>query len=156
MLEFVNNNATFCTIVSSVITALLSALVAIIINHRKSKLDTVNHLRKELETTKDDLEKCRRELSVYQSVEETEKRIDKRTGGIYTEFLQDGQTRNICAFCWENRRKKSPISVSADFDPDTGEEFYIGYCNSCQSRCVENLSPLILQTDSVTDEELPF
>ena len=145
ILDFVNSNGTLCTIVGSIITALISAIVAIVIDNRKSKVDSVRTLKKELTETKQKLEDTQQKLMEtqaivdnYKIIETTEANIDKSTGAIYVETLPDGKKRNICGYCWEGKRAKMPLTMSQYYDEDFRRYVWRGYCFSCNATCYDN------------------
>ncbi len=130
MLQFINDNGVLFSGVFSIVATLITAIVAIIIDNRKSKKDTVNTMRKELE-------KVKAELEVYTSVTEQEKCIDKSTGSIYVETLSDGNTRNICGYCWENNRTKIPLIMDTYYSENKRRAVIYGRCGSCNASCYE-------------------
>ena len=148
ILGFVNSNGTLCTILGSIITALISAIVAIVIDNRKSKVDSVRTLKKELAEAKLGLEDARQKLvkvqavvDNYRSIEKEESSIDKSTGAIYVETLLNGSKRNICGYCWEKERVKLPIVVDLCYDEYEKRRYYRGICEVCNASCIENISP---------------
>lgn len=153
MLEFINNNGVLFSGMFGVITALITSIVAIIIDKRKAKKDTIKSLKKELEDTK-------KELSQYIFSENAEQNIDKRTGSIYTEKLPNGGDRNICGYCWEKEHIKIPIIVNMCEEEFTYQKYYSGYCQSCKTNCIENIeedfSDKLDSNASDFEGELPF
>ena len=137
MLEFVNNNGTLCTIIGSVITALISAIVAIVINNKKNKLDTIANLRQENNNLKQELEKCKEDLNNYRSIETAEKNIDKTSGAIYVETLPNGNQRNICGYCWENNHTKMPLMMGSYYDEEERKMVTYGNCGHCKAHCYD-------------------
>lgn len=157
MLEFVNSNGTFFTILGSIFTALISAIVAVLIDRRKYKVDSIRDLREELSKTKQELDECKCIIQEYKSIENQEKNIDKRIGAIYSELMPDGTKRDICGYCWEKERIKIPISVDIRYD-EYLLPYYDGYCYSCKTHCYENIEteiPANLSND-ISDDDLPF
>lgn len=153
MLEFINNNGVLFSGVFGILTALITSIVAIIIDKRKAKNDTLKSLMKELDDTK-------KELSHYISNENAEKSIDKGIGSIYTEKLPNGGERDICGYCWEKEHIKIPIIVELRQDEYTYQQYYIGSCRSCKTQCIENIEEGFfdkLDSDASDFEgELPF
>ena len=162
MLEFVNSNGTFFTILGSIFTALISAIVAVLIDRRKYKADSIKDLREELSKTKQELDECKDIINEYKNIENQEKNIDKRTGAIYSELLPDGSKRDICGYCWEKERIKIPLAVEIQYDEYLHREYFNGYCYSCNTHCFENIEtefPSNLSNDlsnDISDEDLPF
>lgn len=130
MLEFINNNGVLFSGVFGLVTALITAIVAIIVDKRKAKNDTVQHLKQELIDLKAELEK-------YTSIEKQEQNIDKSTGAIYVETLPSGSKRNICGYCWESNRTKMPLNMSNYCDEDEGKMIIRGICGACKARCYD-------------------
>ena len=130
MLEFINNNGVLFSGVFGLVTALATAIIAIIVDKRKAKNDTVNSLKKELAETKAELEK-------YTLIERQEELIDKSTGAIYVETLPNGSKRNICGYCWESKRSKMPLTMASYYDDDDGKLVVRGICGSCNARCYD-------------------
>ena len=130
MLEFINNNGVLFSGVFGLVTALATAIIAIIVDKRKAKNDTVNSLKKELAETKAELEK-------YTLIERQEELIDKSTGAIYVETLPNGSKRNICGYCWESKRSKMPLTMASYYDDDDGKWVVRGICGSCNARCYD-------------------
>ena len=139
MLEFINNNGVLFSGIFGIITALITAVVAIIIDNKKSKQDTIRVLKKELGEAKQELDKCRKRLSEYESFEKSEANIDKTDASIYKEKLPNGGTRNICGFCWEKEHIKIPLNVDICYEEYTKQYYYDGFCNSCKSHCISNI-----------------
>ena len=144
LLGFVNSNGTLCTIIGSIITALISAIVAISIDNKKNKIDSIKSLKIELTETREKLEETRQKLSEaqkiidnYTNIENVEKSVDKSHGAIYIETLPDGKTRSICGYCWENNRAKMPLMMSEYYDDDLCSYITRGYCFSCKANCYE-------------------
>lgn len=150
MLEFINNNGVLFSGIFSIIVVLISALVSVVRDHRKSKLDTVKSLRKELDKTREELNKTKSELISARSIEEAEKSIDKTHGSIYYEKFVNGGERTICGFCWEKEHIKIPIVVDMCYEEYTKQTYYDGYCNSCKSHCIENIE------FAAEEQDLPF
>ena len=130
MLKFINDNGVLFSGIFGIITALITAMIAIIVDKRKSKNDTINSLRKELEKTKEELE-------IYTSITEQERCIDKSTGSIYIETLPDLKTRKICGYCWENKRAKMPLIMGSYYNEEEHKTVVYGKCGSCKSSCYE-------------------
>lgn len=137
MLDFINNNGTLCTIIGSIITALIAAIVAIVIDQKKNKLDTVSGLRKEIANLEQELEKCKEELDNYRSIENAEKNIDKSTGSIYVETMLNGQKRSICGYCWENKHTKMPLTMGSYYSDNEWRKVTYGDCGNCKVRCYD-------------------
>lgn len=158
MLEFINSNGTFFTIIGSILTALISAIVAILIDRRKYKTDSIRDLREELSKTKHELDECKVVINEYKNIENQEKNIDKRTGAIYSELMPNGTRRDICGYCWEKERIKIPLSVNVQYDEYLYREYLDGYCCSCNTHCYENIEtefPSNL-SNGISDDDLPF
>ena len=136
-LDFVNSNGTLCTIVGSIITALISAIVAIVIDNKKSKVDSVRTLKKELSETKQKLVDAQAIVDNYVSIEKSEASIDKSTGAIYVETLSNGNKRNICGYCWENKRVKIPLIMDSYYSEACRQNVYYGHCASCKTDCYD-------------------
>ena len=130
MLQFINENGVLFSGIFAIIAALISALVAIIIDNRKNKKDSIAAMRKELEKTK-------AELEAYTSIAEQEKYIDKSTGSIYVETLPNGKTRKICGYCWENNHTKMPLITDSYYDEEERKRVVYGKCGSCKASCYE-------------------
>ena len=158
MLEFINNNGVLFSGIFAIAGVLITAVITILIENKKSRADTVKSLRKELENTKNELEKAQAKLADMQSVENAEKNIDKAHGSIYYEKLADGKSRAICGFCWEKERIKIPIVVYADYYEYSNEAYYGGSCSSCKNNCIDNTltSADKSQDNYDLDGELPF
>ena len=156
MLKFINDNGVLFSGIFSIIVALISVLVAIIRDHRKSRLDTVRSLRKELVETHNELDNAKAELVKSKCIEESEKNIDKTHGSIYYEKFVNGGERPICGFCWEKEHIKIPIVVNVFYEEYTHQAYYDGYCNSCKTHCIENIDDVNPEPTGITDEDLPF
>ena len=130
MLEFINNNGVLFSGIFGLVTALLTAIIAIIIDKRKAKNDTEKSLKKELVEIRAELEK-------YTSVERQEERIDKTTGAIYVETLPNGNKRNICGYCWEAKRTKMPLNMDSYYSEDERKMVIRGICGSCRTTCYD-------------------
>lgn len=144
ILGFVNSNGTLCTVLGSIFSTLITAIVAIVIDNRKSKVDSIQTLKKELAEKKQELEDTRQKLAEtqavvdsYKNIEKEEANIDKSTGAIYVETLPNGNRRSICGYCWENGHKRLPLIMSNYYDDDERMYMDVGYCASCNSRCYE-------------------
>ena len=137
MLEFINNNGTLCTIIGSIITALISAMVAMVINYRKNKVDTIYNLRKEIVTMENKLAEYEAIINKYKSIEFAEKTIDKSNGAIYIEKLANEKTRFICGYCWESSRTKMPLTMDSYYDEEERKLVRYGTCGSCKARCYD-------------------
>lgn len=156
MLDFINNNGVLFSGIFSIIVALISVLVTVIRDHKKSRVDTVKSLRKELENTKKELDEVRAEIISSKSVETAEKQIDKSHGSIYYETLPNGSTRHICGFCWEKEHIRIPIVVDICYEEYSKQSYYDGYCNSCKSHCIENIDAIVTELSGAAEEDLPF
>lgn len=156
MLDFINNNGVLFSGIFSIIVALISVLVTVIRDHKKSRIDTVRSLRKELETTKKELDEAKAQLISSQSIETAEKLIDKSHGSIYYETLPNGSTRTICGFCWEKEHIKIPIVIDMCYEEYSKQAYYDGYCNSCKSHCIENIDATITESSDNEEDNLPF
>ncbi len=141
MLDFINNNGVLFSGIFSIGGVLITVIVTLIIENKKSKIESVKTLKKELVSTKQELEKCKAAISEYERVKNDESNIDKRKGGIYTETLSNGTTRDICGFCWEKDHVKLPLVVDTCYDECEKQSYYDGYCQSCKSHCRENINP---------------
>lgn len=139
MLEFINGNGVLFSGIFAIIAALISVLVTVIRDHKQSKIETINSLRKELEKAQLELKELKAEIESSNSVERAEINIDKTHGSIYYETFADGKTRTICGFCWEKEHIKIPVVAELSFDDYTKQSYYDGYCNACKSHCIENL-----------------
>ena len=137
ILGFINSNGTLSTILGSIITALISAIVAIVIDNKKSKVDSVRTLKTELAETKQKLEELQAVVNNYRSIEKAETNIDKSTGAIYVETLPNGSKRNICGYCWESKRTKIPLTMASYYDDEDGKWVIRGICGSCNARCYD-------------------
>lgn len=134
MLEFINNNGVLFSGLFSVFTALIAAIVALIIDSRKSKRDSVKSLKTEIAELKENLLKTQKELSQYKNIEELEKNIDKSVGTIYKENMKDGSTRNICGYCWEKEHLKIPL-IKETYNGGFGGISYQYYkCRNCNAK----------------------
>lgn len=138
MLKFINDNGVLFSGVFSIITALIAAIVAIIIDNKKSKQDTIRNLKKELKETNQELQQCRAIVDCYNSIENAEKNIDKSNGAIYVETLPDGKKRNICGYCWENKHIKSPLRTEVSFSTTFQQTRRSGYCALCKTKCYDD------------------
>lgn len=156
MLEFINNNGVLFSGIFTIIGVLITAVITIFRENKKSRADTVKSLRKELEDTKNELEKAQAKLDDMQSVENAEKNIDKAHGSIYYEKLVNGKSRAICGFCWEKEHIKIPVVVNLQYSWNTKEPFYSGFCNSCKSDCIEKVNVEDNPDDDNLGGELPF
>ncbi len=150
MLEFIDDNGVLFSGIFSIIVALISVLVSVIRDNKKSKLDTIRSLRKELDKTREELSQVKTELVSARSIEEAEKNIDKTRGSIYYEKFANGGERTICGFCWEKEHIKIPIVADMCYEEYTHQAYYSGYCNSCKAHCVENIEA------DTEDQNLPF
>lgn len=130
MLQFINDNGVLFSGIFGLITALITAIFAFIIDKQKSKKDTINSLKKELE-------KVKSELNMYQSLEEQEKCIDKSTGSIYIETLPNGTKRSICGYCWESKHAKMPLIMDPYYSEVLKKTVIYGQCGSCKASCYE-------------------
>lgn len=139
MLEFINNNGVLFSGIFSIIVALISVLVTVIRDNKKSKNDTIKSLREELEKTYKELSQTKAELISAKSIEEAEKCIDKTHGSIYYEKLPNGDSRTICGFCWEKEHIRIPIVTQIGYDEDTKIPYNCGYCYSCKTSCIEDI-----------------
>ena len=137
MLDFINNNGTLCTIIGSIITALIAAIVAIVIDQKKNRLDTVTSLRKEISSLKQELEQCRETLNNYKSIEKAEESISKITGSIYLETMPNGYQRHICGYCWENNHTKMPLTIASYYSENERRQVTCGDCGNCKTRCYD-------------------
>lgn len=135
MLEFINNNGVLFSGLFSVFTALIAAIVALIIDSRKSKRDSVKSLKTEIAELKENLLKTQTELSQYKNIEELEKNIDKSDGTIYIEHLKNGDCREICAYCWETKHVKIPLISTETVSDHTYERYRAAKCQSCGGKC---------------------
>lgn len=169
MLEFINNNGVFFSGIFSIITAIIAATVAIIIDNRKSKYDTIRalkednrDLRLENKRIKEKLENAKKEIKQFVNKENSEIDIIKNHGSIYTEKLPNGNTREICGYCWEREHIKIPINVNIMYDEYTKQYYYDGYCYNCKIHCTENINPEPEKSSNefeeiiLDDEDLPF
>ena len=77
MLEFINNNPVLSTGVFSILSALITAIVALIIDNRKSKMDSIRILKNEVAAAKKELSEVQEKLAQYKSIERLEENIDK-------------------------------------------------------------------------------
>ncbi len=148
MLDFINSNGVLFSGIFSIIVALISILVSVVRDEKKSRLDTVKSLRKELGQTRNELNQAKAELVNAKSIEEAEKNIDKTHGSIYYEKFADGGERTICGFCWEKEHIKIPIVPDLCYEKYTRQQYYNGYCNVCKSHCIENIEDV--------SNDLPF
>ena len=131
MLEFIKDNGVLCTIISSAFFGIVGFLVKSIIEKNKRKKNTINALKKELSETKE-------KLGTYTSIEEQEKLIEKKaTGAIYVETMPNGNTRNICGYCWETNHTKMPLMMDSCFDEEDKKWIIRGKCGSCKSICYD-------------------
>lgn len=130
MLEFINNNGVLFSGIFGLVTALVTAIIAILVDKRKAKNDTVKSLKKELADTRAELEK-------YTSVEVQEERIDKTTGSIYVETLPNGNKRSICGYCWENHHTKMPLIMGSYYSEEERRKVTHGTCGSCKAACFD-------------------
>lgn len=144
ILGFVNSNGTLCTILGSIITALIAAIVAIIIDNRKNKVDSVRTLKKELTETKNKLEIAQQELADarsvvenYRNIEKEEANIDKTTGAIYVEILPNGNKRSICGYCWEKEHTKMPLIMGSYYSEEERRTVTHGSCGACKTTCYD-------------------
>ena len=137
MLEFINNNGTLCTIIGSIITALITAMVAIIVEHKRRKIDTISNLRKEIADLKQELKQCKESLNEYKNIENQEKHIDKSTGAIYVETMPNGNKRHICGYCWENSHTKMPLMMGSYYSEDERRTVVYGDCGNCKAHCYD-------------------
>ena len=135
MLNFINNNGTLCTIIGSIITALIAAIVAIVIDHRKNKVDTICNLRKEITDMENKLAEYEKIINEYKSIELAEKAIDKSNGAVYIEKLSNDKTRFICGYCWESSRTKMPLRMASYYDEEDRELVEYGICGNYQAHC---------------------
>lgn len=147
MLQFIKDNAVLCTGVFSIVAALISALVTLIVNRNTEKSKTITELKtdlkeakKELQEAQDKLHKAEQELKEFQSIENAEQNIDKGHGSIYKEKMPDGSTRDICAYCWEREHKKIPINTELVYN-DFGPTYYGARCRVCDKYCEEEYCP---------------
>ena len=150
MLEFINNNPVLSTGVFSLLSALITAIVALIIDNRKSKMDSIRILKNEVAAAKKELSEVQEKLAQYKSIERLEENIDKGTGTLYQEIMSDGHRRYICGYCWETKHLKIPVITHLDENEYTHQQFYAGQCGSCNERCFEEIEPYFLEDD------LPF
>lgn len=161
MLQFINNNAVLATGIFSILSALITAVVALTIDKRKNKLDSVRILTDELIQTRKQLDDAQKELACYVSIEQQEKNIDKRTGAIYSQIMPDGHRRDICGYCWETKHITIPLAVEIEEDYKH-LRYYSGHCSLCGSNCIENIEDDIPYINNHTyqiedcDEQLPF
>lgn len=159
MLEFINNNGVLFSGIFSILGVLITVIVTIIIDNRKSNVETVKSLRQKLENTNTELETIKAELLKLQSIEKAESTLDKTHGSIYYENFPSGKSRAICGFCWEKERIKIPLVVDIHYEQYTKDAYYDGYCHSCKTHCIENIEPSISTSspeDFDIEGELPF
>lgn len=150
LLGFINENGILFSGVFGLLAAIISPLVANVIQSHNDLKATIKALEKELEKAKVEIER-------YKSLECAEENIHKGTGSIYYESVPNGN-RSICGFCWETKRVKIPITVRTDVDLDTREHYRVGYCSVCKSHCTENdeVDCFQYECDECFDGELPF
>lgn len=158
MLDFINSNGVLFSGIFTIIGVLITAVITFFRENKKSRADTVKSLRKELENTKNELEKAQEKIADMQSVENAEKNIDKAHGSVYYEKLADGKSRAICGFCWEKERIKIPIVVYENYFEYSNEAYYGGFCSSCKNNCIDNtMTSVDKSKDNFDfDGELPF
>ena len=137
ILGFINNNGTLCTILGSIITALIAAIVAIIIDNRKNKVDSVRKLKQELAETKQKLNEALAIVDNYRHIEESEVNIDKSTGAIYVETLPNGNKRSICGYCWEKGHTKMPLIMGSYYSEEERRKVTHGSCGACKTTCYD-------------------
>lgn len=130
MLDFINNNGVLFSGIFGLVTALVTAIIAILVDKRKAKNDTVKSLKKELAETKAELEK-------YTTIEKMEQNIDKSMGAIYTETMSNGNKRNICGYCWEQKHVKIPLVMEEYYSENEHRTVLCGRCASCNANCYD-------------------
>lgn len=69
MLEFINSNGVLFSGICSIIVALISVIVSVWRDNKKNRTDTIRSLRKELDETKEELEKTNAKILELSSVE---------------------------------------------------------------------------------------
>ncbi len=143
MLDFINNNAVLCTRIVGGFSAVLAALVTLIVNRNterskeiRSLKDDLKEARTELHEAQTRLNEYEAELKVYKSIERVEQNIDKRHGSVYKEKMPDGSVRDICAYCWETDHKTIPINTEY-VTGEAGPNYYGGRCMVCKKYCEE-------------------
>lgn len=160
MLEFINNNATLCTILGSVFGVLITAIVSLVVANKQANRETVKSLKEELKEVCEEHDKFRNNLLAAQSLENIEKNIDKAHGHIYYEKLANGKTRAICGFCWEKEHIKIPLTVNICYEGYSRDQYYDGFCHVCQTHCIENIDceppEIVTEEFEEVDGELPF
>ena len=135
MLEFINNNGVLFSGLFSIFTALVSAIVALLTNSQKNKRDSIKSLKTQISKLEENLARVKEQLSKYQNIEDLEKDIDKSDGTIYIEHLQNGKSREICAYCWETKHIKIPIVSSEMVSEYTHEQYRAAKCQCCGGEC---------------------
>ena len=135
MLDFINNNGVLFGGICSIITALIAAIVALVIDSRKNKKDTIASMKKEINSLKEELDRTKTELNEYKSIEHQEISIDKTHGSIYLETLPNGGQRKICGYCWENKHKKMPLVLDTYYSSTENRIVTTGDCGSCKTTC---------------------
>ena len=155
MLEFINSNGVLFSGICSIIVALISVIVSVWRDNKKNRTDTIRSLRKELDETKEELEKTNAKILELSSVEKKERNIDKTHGSIYYENYEDGGSRTICGYCWEMEHLTLPVVKSPTYDEYTNQEYYEAYCPYCKNHCREEFT---IQNDNDLEplSDIPF
>lgn len=136
MIDFINQHEVLAASVLSCIIAVFSSVATIAIENKKRKVDELKMVKCELKDVKEKFSQCQEKLNEITSIEYMEKNIDKGTGSIYSEKLDNGGRRNICGFCWEEEHLKIPIIVDLCGDDDN---LFHGHCEHCKKECYEKL-----------------
>lgn len=135
MLEFINNNEVLFSGLFGLLCALIAAAVTVIANFQKSKRESLKSLRAELATAKKEISELQEKLHQYQNIETLEEKIDKTDGEIYKEYLSNGDTREICACCWESKHIRVPLLPKEVEEEDTHERYRRAWCQVCGACC---------------------
>lgn len=157
MLELINSNGVLFSGVFGIISALIAAAVALWIDSRKTKRESVKNLKSELAEMKKELQIAQGKLSEYQDVEKQESRIDKSDGEIYREKFPDGSSREICAFCWELKHITIPLLPENRESEYTHERYRVAKCPVCESMCCSiSVWPELEIIDDTEDIDFPI
>ena len=138
MLKFINENPTLATCASAIISALITAVFALIIQNQKNKADSVKTLKAERKELMQEVETLKSELSKCKKLMDKESHIDKSKGSIYYEKLEGGNQRPICGYCWEKDHATIPILTELCIDEDGVKKYYLGRCSVCDKKCIED------------------